>query len=67
MNIKSVVCMRFFLGIQKYAKEFEVEIVNQRGLTENDIEVELEGTMENLKKLNDKANGYRPNINKSNI
>lgn len=48
------------LGIKKYHKEFNVDILEYKGLSETNIFITVMGKMEDIVKLNEKATHYKP-------
>lgn len=58
-TIKAKVPLKFFCGIQYYAGDCNVKILEYIGLNEDCVEVTVEGTMANLIRLNVKAKLYQ--------
>ena len=62
--IKAIVDFNFALGVEKYAKEYNVKILEKHGISESHVELELEGDILDLKTLNEIAKTYKPSVNK---
>lgn len=57
-QIKNIVSHRFLSGLKHYMKICNVQIV-QKGLNEQDCEVDISGGFKNLQIINILAKGYR--------
>jgi hypothetical protein len=60
MRIKKVIDADIALGVEVYAKEFNCKLHAVKGLSEKHIEIDVEGSEEDLRLLNEKAKNYKP-------
>jgi len=54
-SIKAVVPLRFAVQIKKLHAKHNINLISEKGVNEDFIELEVQGEMENLKSLNDEA------------
>jgi hypothetical protein len=60
MRIKKMMDAKIARGIEVYAKEFNCILYASKGISENDTEIDIEGSEEELRLLNEKAKHYKP-------
>jgi hypothetical protein len=65
ITISTDVSFNVAIGINKYHDEYNVEILEFKGLSEDYTWVSVRGTMDNLKALNDKATDYKPTVTRA--
>ena len=65
LTINATVSHSIGMGIEKYHKECDCELILFKGRGEDWIEVTVKGTEENLKKMNELAKQYKPTVVRS--
>ncbi len=60
ITITKTISNRVLSGMEQRNKEFDVEILTQRGLNEKESEVSLRGKLVNIIRLNECGKNYRP-------
>lgn len=61
-TISRTIHIHIAMGIEKYAKQFNVEVLETKGISEDDVYVSVRGKLEDLKNLNEKAKDYKPTV-----
>lgn len=59
-DVSGSISLNVALGIKKYHKEFNVEILEYKGLSEAHVWVKVKGNMKDIVDLNEKATHYKP-------
>lgn len=62
VTIEKAISFNVALGVQKYHQDFDVELLEFKGLSEDHVWVSVKGTMDNLILLNEKATNYKPSV-----
>lgn len=62
VTIEKAISLNVALGIKKYHQDFDVELLEFKGLSEGHVWVSVKGNMDNLIILNEKATNYKPSV-----
>ena len=60
MKIRKIISSEVSIGLQHFADDYNCKILYINGLSEYYVEIEIEGDLEDLKQLNQKAVNYKP-------
>lgn len=55
VSITAIVPLRFAIEVKKHCSKHNVELISDRGVSEDQMQLVVRGTMDNLRALNDES------------